>query len=384
MEKYLSGYSNPATKENYYSALLSYFMFIYPELQEIRGTRRSIPDRSLLERKLDEYSLGYFKVNRDYQYDLVSYRDWLVKHRAPKTLDLHIGVILGYLTEQGISFSKGFIRRLTPKGSSRAISDEKVPTGEELAKLLEHCSLPMKAIVLFLSSSGARIGETLMLRMSDLKLDHNPASAYFRMETTKTRVARKVYISSEAVAVLKEYLEYRPVWARSNAKQGHYPYDPEDDRLFPLQPVSFTNVWTTAINRAGFSQRDKRTRRLLLHPHNLRKYFRVKFGGSPDICEYLLGHAGPYTRFDQAPEIVEKEYLRCETNLSIFEQSKTVTELKQKVESQGVEMEGLFKSIVLKNVKLESEVDSLHKRFDHFEQEALTEDKIRAILFSKK
>jgi len=129
VEKYLSGYSNQNTKDNYYSALLSYFMFVYPELREIRGISRIISNRPALERRLDELSLGYFTSNRDYQYDLVNYRDWLIANRAPKTLELQIVVILGYMNENEISFSKSFLRRLVPKGSSNAISEEKVPTG---------------------------------------------------------------------------------------------------------------------------------------------------------------------------------------------------------------------------------------------------------------
>ena len=44
----------------------------------------------------------------------------------------------------------------------------------------------------------------------------------------------------------------------------------------------------------------------------------------------------------------------------------------------------IMKNIVLKNVKLEGEIDDLHKRFDKYESEEFIEGKIRAILFRNK
>jgi integrase len=285
IQEFLSGYSIHNTRQNYYYSLLSYFCGVYPELQSLRDSKDPA-----LETKLESFNLTYFTSNRNYQYDLVKFRDVLLVTKAPKTLEVRLAAVLCYMEENSVTFSKGFLRRLIPKGSSQAISDELIPSGEQLAKLCEYCSLLTKTVVLFMSSSGCRLGETLLIRLEELDLNHNPVRINLRAETTKTKHKRIVFISSEAKGVLQEWLTYREAWMVTASKQGHYKH-PDDRRVFPIQQSSFLSIWATAVNRAGLGKRDQRTKRFLLHPHNLRKYVNISL--DTPVAVYTLGLIKP-------------------------------------------------------------------------------------------
>ncbi|MCX6653602.1 MAG: hypothetical protein NTY03_00620, partial [Candidatus Bathyarchaeota archaeon] len=168
---------------------------------------------------------------------------------------------------------------------------------------------------------------------------------------TKTKKKRITFISTEAKNVLQEWLTYR----NRNFK--------DDNRIFPFSLTNYNQIWTLACRKVGLDKRDVNTRRLALHPHSLRKFFRT-YGrwSNPDCAEVLLGHTSGltaiYSRLDQAESILEQEYLRCEPNLSIYENSRNVTELKQKVEQQSSDLTQLVTTITLRNAKLETEVSS--------------------------
>ncbi len=103
---------------------------------------------------------------------------------------------------------------------------------------------------------------------------------------------------------------------------------------------------------------------------------------------------------DFTPEELGQEYLRCMDNLSIFgvEKTKTVMELKETIKQQSsdltqqktslIEQKSAVADLVLtitkKNAKLEEEIESLHKRFDQYEEKAKNMEELRRILFKNK
>ena len=65
-------------------------------------------------------------------------------------------------------------------------------------------------MVLFLISSGARIGETLQLKVEDFDLDSKPQKVHIKARYTKGKVGeRTVYFSFEARDILKDWISIK-------------------------------------------------------------------------------------------------------------------------------------------------------------------------------
>jgi len=65
-------------------------------------------------------------------------------------------------------------------------------------------------LYLFLLSIGARIGETLKLKIADLELDADPLMAHIRPEYTKGGYGgRTVFMTYEACDAIREWLQIK-------------------------------------------------------------------------------------------------------------------------------------------------------------------------------
>ena len=60
-----------------------------------------------------------------------------------------------------------------------------------------------------LASTGCRATEALSIRLSDCSLDTTPARIFIRGEYTKTRVDRRVLLTSEIKSQLQAWIEYK-------------------------------------------------------------------------------------------------------------------------------------------------------------------------------
>ena len=219
-----------------------------------------------------------------------------------------------------------------------------------------------------LASSGMRIGEALKLRLDDLDLERNPARIKIRGEYSKNGKKRITFVSSETLNQLREWLSYRQQFIEILKERGKHrrkiPLTSDDDRLFPFSIQNYAVIWKKALKKAGLYKVDKVTRRMTLHPHNLRKFFRT-YGRwtNPDVPEALMGHQSGlvaiYARYDQAEEILEEVYLKAERNLSLYEHSTTMLELRDKMEAQDEYLDDLIKKLYRDNSRLEGDLQSL-------------------------
>jgi integrase len=323
---FLSQYSSKSTRDNYGRALETYFRLHYPNTQLTP----------------QELSIQYLRDKRDYKPDLIRYRDSLLP-LAPKTRLSYLAAIIRFLEDNDMTLNPSFKRNIYGKETD-AITEEYVPTNADLARLVEFMPIHARALTLVLSSSGMRIGEALSLWITDIDFEKNPTRITICGKNTKTKKKRITFISTEAKNVLQEWLTYR----NRNFK--------DDNRIFPFSLTNYNQIWTLACRKVGLDKRDVNTRRLALHPHSLRKFFRT-YGrwSNPDCAKALLDHTSGltaiYSRLDQAESILEQEYLRCEPNLSIYENSRNVTELKQKVEQQSSDLTQLVTTITLRRAR---------------------------------
>jgi hypothetical protein len=61
--------------------------------------------------------------------------------------------------------------------------------------------------------------------------------------------------------------------------------------VFPFTSGNFNNIWNNGLQRAGLYEKDGRTNRVTMRPHNLRKFFRLRVGRfGRDEAEALMGH----------------------------------------------------------------------------------------------
>ena len=283
---------------------------------------------------------------------------------APKTIATKLAVLIRYFESNQITFNKNFIRNLKGR-ATEAISKEHVPDKTEIARILEYMPIQAKVLTLVLASSGMRIGEAMKLRLEDLDIDQEPARINLRGDYTKTRKSRLVFISTETKEVLAEWLEYRPHFIEKNTvflnKRLTKTYS---NMVFPYTQTSFRTLWRSVVEKAGLYETDPATNRMTIRPHNLRKFFRTHGKWkNPDVAEALMGHTSGlmaiYARFDQAEDILREGYLEAEQNLSISQNTQTIIELREKVETQSEDIQRLVTDLSLKNVRLQDEVDEL-------------------------
>lgn len=348
---YLKPYLSKNTRKAYRNGIRKFFKIINPTLKN---------------EDIDNYSLEYVSGEPNIRDDLVKFRD-AIEQSPPKTLNLYLTCVAGYLTENGISVPSKLLSTLKGRGNE-AISAEYIPTNEEIEHIINHLPLIGKCITLCLTSSGMRLNELLSLQLTDIELSRNPVRINLRAKTTKSQKKRIAFISTEAKKLVEEWLSYRDEWIETTKARSTFSFN-DNNRLYPITTIAFERMWTRAVEKAKLSKKDITTGRLECRIHNLRKFFRTRGGWTnPDVSEALMGHqeglSTIYARFDQAEEMLEQGYLQAEPNLSIYEHSKSNIELQQTVKKQSVEISEALSTLVLRNSKLEEKVDEQEKLHD--------------------
>ena len=87
----------------------------------------------------------------------------------------------------------------------KKVEGEKAPMTREIINTLVEKTKSKKSLYLVLASSGMRIGETLQLRMKDVRIDESPARVIIPPPITKAKRGRTTFISSEAVESLRDF-----------------------------------------------------------------------------------------------------------------------------------------------------------------------------------
>jgi len=323
VSKFLEQFKSDGTVRNYKSILRQFFNFIYPDNSDI-----------------DKVSLQYIKdLDRDYEDDIVQFRDKVLSAMAPSTIGFKFAVIFRYLKINDLEFDDQWKKNII--GSKGRISKEKVPDPDQFKRIVYHLPVHGKTFFLILGSGGMRFDEGLQLKISDLELDYvakyigedrqiksiSIPKINIRAETTKTKKARITFITSEAKVEVERRLVYRDQYIEKQKRRGisrRFLDDVEAGRLFPFGEKTARSMWETALKKVGLYERDQRTGRLTLRPHNLRKFFRTWGNWSnPDIAECLMGQqegmSKIYARPDQAERLLVEGYKEAEPNLTLSE-----------------------------------------------------------------
>lgn len=285
--------------------------------------------------------------------------------KPSKTIATYAGGVKVFLQDKGVKVKEESWTKIKRRGymPKRAIAQtqDKCPTKPQLKSLLNYVDVKGKALILFLLSSGARIGETLRIKIEDLELYADPPRVHIRGEYTKGGVGeRTIYFSYEARDALKDWLAIKNSVGKRQSGNKTY----ESARVFPFVHSTAKDLWNRACDKAGIGTKDKRTNRRVYHLHTLRKFFRSKIGLDTDTTHALMGHSeyldGAYLRME--PKEIEEAYKEAMPNVSVYEiQNKDLREQTRSIEEENRELKERMKQQDERMAKIESLVSKMVK-----------------------
>jgi integrase len=185
-----------------------------------------------------------------------------------------------------------------------AVSRDRAPTPEEIARTIDLTDVRGKAIVSMLALGGFRIGTLCKLQYRHVRIDLErsivPIHVHVEAAITKGKYHDyDTFIGQEAASYLKAYLEAR----RSGGLPNKVPAEDIHDEsplirdehskvVKPLTPSQVYNILHRLMAQAGLLG-SKTGRRYAMRPHSIRKFFRTQMaalGVQTDYIEYMMGH----------------------------------------------------------------------------------------------
>ena len=261
-----------------------------------------------------------------------------------KSIHANISAVRSFIKDHDISFSENGWKKLKRRGfmPKRIMAEtrDKKLTKTQLKKILNYLDIKAKAQVLFLLSSGCRVGESVQLKTYDLDLESDPPRAFIRAEYTKNGVgARTVFMSYEARDTIKDWLKIKDTIKKRNGK----PF--KKDMVFDWAINTARYMWDRAIEKAGLDIKDEKTHCRIYHLHGLRKFFRSQIGLDVDFTHALMGHSAyldeSYLRLNEK-EIAEA-YLEAMPNVKVYGGANL--EIAKELEEKTSEIEALKEKV---------------------------------------
>ena len=138
------------------------------------------------------------------------------KKYAPKSIIVHMSTLRGYLEYHDIVFSPRWWKSQSKKGKgNETILEDRIPTREELGKILTHGDARDRAFFLTMLSSGMREEELCSItydiekKEGMIDFNSNPVMIKIPADISKTKKKRFTFISIEAKNSLMEWLKLR-------------------------------------------------------------------------------------------------------------------------------------------------------------------------------
>lgn len=279
----------PGTMKVYRGSLKRFFAYIY---------KTDVPF-SAMEQYADRYIDDVRKGSRNSKHDLMAFTASMGTAIAPTTKNTRLSSVVSWLQFHDLEFTPGQRKEIGRKaGAAIPVSRDRIPSQDELRRIVEVSPFQLKALIYVLSSTGMRLGEALQIELKHLILNEDPARIEIAAQFTKTGRPRTVYLSDEAKKIMEQWVGgYRDRYGKTIKHKDLL--KPDDMRVFPYSDTNATRMFYTALEKANLLDKDITTGRNLIHIHALRKYFRtnlVKAGGNAqDVTEYIMGHSGYLT-----------------------------------------------------------------------------------------
>ncbi|MDG6920622.1 MAG: site-specific integrase [Nitrososphaerota archaeon] len=225
-----------------------------------------------------------------------------------------------------------YVNQFIPK--VRKSGQDRAPTLEEIRKVVAVADLRTKCLILFLTSSGARIGSIEYLRWRDIQ-----EVEFEGWKLAKVTIYRgepeeyDTFVSPECYEYLLKYREVRekvgevtspssPVFVREVNKRRF-----DQSKVRPVGVRTLKNQMGELLNQMKMREKLSDTKNYRSYEwkqcHSFRKFFKTRMemsGVKPIITEMLMGHtigvSGSYMKPTQ-DEMVS-EYVKAIPNLTIL------------------------------------------------------------------
>jgi integrase len=267
------------------------------------------------------------------------------------------------------------IRRAKPPNV--ALTRDEMLTKEKILMILQHSDERMRCFIHCLVSTGARISELVATEMEDIDLSGEIGVVYLRH--TKNGRPRTVYLTSECVGSVKEWLKVRDavMAASENRISGLVeagrakPKDiTSDKRLFGIGDDTLRRGMARTLAKCGLFHRDRETLRATISPHAFRRYFSstMNAGGVPQaIVEVIMGHEGymsaSYRRYDEAE--IREHYRKAVPYLTL---SVSADQYRKDVIDTKEQIDALVRAREIERARYEVELRDLRDVVDHIQR----------------
>ena len=312
------------TKNLYTIALNSYSTFLGKTLNE------------LLEEAETEEDNGIRWKRRTVKKHLIEYRNFLFGKYIKSTAKMYMTIVKTFYKHFEIELQK------LPSVSEKNLKEnppvqfEDIPTKNIIKECCNIASPVMKAILLFMSSSGCARRETLNLTIVDFieatKDYHTSKNIYgvleelhsqktvvpiFHLRRQKTNKYYYTFCSPEAVKAIIQYLS-------TINKPLH-----ETDKLFSIDERTFSRKFVDLNTSLEYGKRGTHYK---FTSHMLRKYHATTLNNLPYFknseINFLQGRVpeqitGIYLQQD--PRILREKYIQCLNKLQVFWDSTSIT-----------------------------------------------------------
>jgi site-specific recombinase XerC len=266
---------------------------------------------------------------------------------------------------------------------AKSYADDRIPSIEELRKLLEYPDRRIKAIVCTMASSGIRFGAWDYLRWGNIR----PIDREGKVIAAKIIVYAGeseqyfCYISLEAFLELSKWIQYREMSGEKITENSWLMHDLWDTRVaqgrgLVSRPKRLTSLGIKRLmERAIWAQglRKKLEPGKKRHPfqanHSLRKWFKTtcEIGGMKPInVETLLSHSVGVSNSYYRPTETEllEEYLAVQDFLIINVEHRLQKEVHE-LEEKGKDSDYIIKA---KLQEKDEQIERLTKRQERFEE----------------
>ncbi len=363
---------NPRSAAVYRSALFSFLDYKFGKQRQ--GARSATAE---IMQKYAALAERYLAGDPNFTDDLKTFAlDMGRTGIPPKTVQVRIAGTMEFIKFAGAEFTdrqREKIRRAMPLGGVQTVD---VPLDhEDLRTILSHMPIRYKALVLFLASSGSRLGETLAVLDTDIDRDTRPWTVILRGMNTKGGITRKTFISKEASEAVAQWEKTRQKYMAA-VKDKNKPFvdagrakprRENDTRIFPFSDATAESGWKVALEVCGLAERDPVTKRLLRPIHSLRKFFlsQAKTLIPENVAEAFAGHKGylsdAYRRYPEKQ--LRDFYLQAEPAITIMippELRELQGDTQKKLDAHSM----IIEEMVSKNIQLEKTIGAMKEDFN--------------------
>jgi hypothetical protein len=341
---YIYAMKAPMTRDRYQTRLAKFFDFIGLEM----GVKLEDRARAFAQRGKDDGNWALNNIVKFVQYQ----RDRVErKEITGATVRNYVKSIKLFCEMADLTIAWKKITRGLPKGKKYA--DDRIPTLEEIRKVVEYPDRRIKAIVYTMASSGIRIGAWDYLRWGNIRpIERNAEIVAAKMIVYAGDDEEYfTFISREAWQALKYWMNYRETSGEIITGESWVMRDLWDTRVaqgrgLVTKPKKLTSLGVKRLmERAIWAQglRKKLEPGKKRHPyqanHSLRKWFKTRCevaGMKPINIEKLMNHSiGISNSYYRATENeVLEDYLKAVDQVTINSDrlalEKQVIELKEK------------------------------------------------------